>query len=290
MKSNFWLFLIPALIWGSTWYVIKFQLGTVDPLISVVYRYYIAGGVMMLFCLIKGVNLKFSLKDHLFMAVQGFFLFGINYWMAYEAEVHITSGLMAVAFSTIVFMNSLFGRLFLKKEINRRVIIGALFGLSGTIFIFSNEFLSFNFSDSILLGVGIGMFSVVLASLGNITSARNSANGIPVIQANAFGMVYGALLMTGVALILQRPFTFEMSQGYVSSLLYLAVFGSVTAFGSYLTLISRIGPDKAAYALVVIPVISIGISMAFENYQLTVVSIIGIVLILIGNVLALRRT
>lgn len=289
MKGNFWLFLIPALIWGSTWYIIKFQLGSVDPLISVIYRYYLAGTVMMIFCIVRGVNMKFSLKEHMFLALQGFFLFGFNYWMAYEAEVYITSGLMAVAFSTIVFANSLFGKVFLKKAINKRVIVGAMLGLTGTAFIFSKEFLSYNFSESILLGTGIGMFSVILASLGNITSARNSASGIPVIQANAYGMVYGAILMTILAVVLNKPFTFEFTESYTYSLIYLSVLGSVTAFGTYLTLVSRIGADKAAYALVIIPVISIAISMVFENYELSIMSGIGIGLIIFGNILALRR-
>ena len=289
MKGNFWLFLIPALIWGSTWYVITFQLGKVDPLVSVVYRYYLAGAIMMLFCLARGVSLRFSKREHLLMALQGLFLFGVNYWMAYEAEVYITSGLMAVAFSTIVFMNSLFGKLFLGRPINRNVIIGALFGLSGTILIFSKEFLSFNFSDDVVVGTALGMLSVLLASFGNLASARNSHEGIPVIQANAFGMVYGAVLMTILALVLGRPFTFEATSSYMISLLYLALFGSVVAFGTYLTLISRIGADKASYALVVIPVISIVISTIFEGYQITWMAIVGIGLILTGNVLALGK-
>ena len=289
MKSNFWLFLIPALIWGSTWYVIKFQLGTVDPLVSVVYRYYAAGTIMMLFCLVRGVRMRFSKKEHFFMALQGLFLFGVNYWMAYEAEVYITSGLMAVAFSTIVFMNSIFGKLFLNRPINRNVIIGALFGLSGTIMIFSREFMSFNFSNDVIIGTELGMLSVLLASFGNLTSARNSQEGIPVIQANAFGMVYGAILMTILALVLDRTFTFEVTSSYIISLGYLALFGSVVAFGTYLTLVSKIGADKAAYALVIIPVISLVISAIFEGYQITWLAVFGMALIITGNVLALRR-
>jgi len=138
-NKNTPLYLIPALIWGSTWYVITFQLGKVDPLISVVYRYTIAGILMISYCLIKKKPMNFSVKQHLFMAIQGMFLFGFNYWMAYEAELHITSGLMAVAFSTIVFANSIFGFLLMNKPINRSVMIGALFGLTGTVMIFSSE-------------------------------------------------------------------------------------------------------------------------------------------------------
>jgi len=287
--NNFWLFAIPALIWGTTWYVIKFQLGSVDPLVSVVYRFLLAGTIMIAYCLVKKVNLRFSFQDHLFMVMQGFFLFGINYWLVYEAEQHIASGLMAVAFSMIIFMNAGFGALFLGKPLNKKVLIAALAGLTGTGLIFSSGLFSVNFSDQMLIGAILAILSVVLASLGNISSARNSASGIPVIQANAFGMLYGGLLMGIVAILLDRPFTFEFTNAYFYSLIYLTLFGSITAFAGYLTLISRIGADKAAYTLVVIPVISIGISMVFENYQLTPLSVIGILLILVGNVLALRK-
>ncbi|MEO9967935.1 MAG: EamA family transporter [Reichenbachiella sp.] len=289
MNKNFWLFVIPALIWGSTWFTIKFQLGNVDPLVSVVYRYLLAGTIMIGFCLLLNKKMKFSLKDHGFMALQGFLLFGVNYWLVYEAEVYLASGLIAVAYSTLVFLNSGFGAIFLKRAINKQVLLAALFGLSGTILIFGNEFLGLSFNQETIVGTVITALSVVIASLGNITSARNSANAIPVIQANAYGMLYGGIWMFLLALILDRPFSFDTSPAYVISLAYLTVFGSIIAFGTYLTLISRVGADKAAYALVVIPVIAIVISTIFENYQITVYAGLGVLLILIGNVLAIRK-
>lgn len=289
MNKNLWLFIIPALIWGSTWFTIKFQLGVVDPLVSVVYRYLLAGVVMITFCLATRRKMKFSIREHGFIALQGFLLFGVNYWLVYEAEVYLASGLIAVAYSTLVFLNSGFGAIFLKRPINRSILMAALFGLSGTILIFSNEFLGLTFSQETIVGTIITVLSVIIASLGNITSARNSASNIPVIQANAYGMLYGGIWMGLLALILERPFSFDPSATYIVSLLYLTVFGSIIAFGTYLTLISRVGADKAAYALVIIPVIAIGISLIFENYQMTWYAAIGVVLILIGNVLAIRK-
>ncbi|MEP2023027.1 MAG: EamA family transporter [Reichenbachiella sp.] len=289
MNKNLWLFIVPALIWGSTWFTIKFQLGNVDPLVSVVYRYLLAGILMISFCLLTKRNMKFTLKEHGFIALQGFLLFGVNYWLVYEAEVFLASGLIAVAYSTLVFLNSGFGAIFLNRPIDKSILMAALFGLSGTILIFSNEFLGLTFSRETIIGTIITVLSVVIASLGNITSARNSANHIPVIQANAYGMLYGGIWMGLLALILNRPFSFDPSASYIISLLYLTVFGSIIAFGTYLTLISRVGADKAAYALVIIPVIAIVISSIFENYQMTLYAAIGIILILIGNVLAIRK-
>jgi drug/metabolite transporter (DMT)-like permease len=288
-SDNFVLFATPALIWGSTWFVITFQLGEVDPLISVVYRYLLAGVLMIVYCLIRKVDLKFSIREHMFMAIQGFFLFGVNYWLVYESEQYIASGLVAVAFSTMIFMNSGFGAIFLGSPINKKVMLAALAGLSGTILIFWNELSQMDMSGDILKGSILAISSVVLASLGNITSARNSRAKIPVLQANAFGMLYGCVLMTIVALILGRPFTFDTSSSYILSLVYLSVFGSILAFGTYLTLISKIGADKGAYALVIIPVIAIVMSMIFEGYQLTLMTMVGVGLIISGNIVALRK-
>ncbi len=281
--------MVPSLIWGSTWYVITFQLGKVDPLISVIYRFLLAGLLMMGYCLLKGSPMKYTAKDHLFMVIQGFFLFGANYWLVYEAEQHIASALMAVAFSTVIFMNTGFGALFLKRKINKKVVLAALAGLAGTVLIFWGELTHMDMSPEVVKGSILAICSVVLASLGNITSARNSQEGIPVIHANAFGMLYGAGLMALVALTMGRPFTLDLSAGYVLSLIYLSVLGSIVAFGTYLTLIGRIGADKAAYALVVIPVIAIVISIVFENYHLSVTAITGIFLILGGNIMALKK-
>ncbi|WP_422362169.1 DMT family transporter [Reichenbachiella sp.] len=289
MNKNIWLFIIPALIWGSTWFTIKFQLGVVDPLVSVVYRYLLAGIIMIIFCIATRRRMNFSIREHAFMALQGFLLFGVNYWLVYEAEVYLASGLIAVAYSTLVFLNSMFGSLFLNRPINRQILMAALLGLVGTILIFGNEFLGLTFSKETIVGTIITAVSVIIASLGNITSARNSANNIPVIQANAYGMLYGGIWMGLLALILDRPFTFDPSWSYIISLVYLTIFGSIVAFGTYLTLISRVGADKAAYALVIIPVIAVGISYLFESYQMTVYAAIGVVLILVGNVLAIQQ-
>ena len=289
MKSQWPLYAIPALIWGSTWYVIKFQLGLVDPLVSVVYRYVIAAVIMLSYCWIRTRSLHFSLRDHLFILLQGMFLFGLNYWAAYEAEVYITSGMMAIAFSCVVFANSIFGRLLLNVPINPKTILGALMATAGTAMIFTNELISYHFSASIVRGSAIAFLSMTLASLGQIASLRNSRHGIPVIQANALGMLYGAIMMGLMAIMTGREFVFPLQASYISSLLYLAVFGSVLAFGAYLTLISHIGADRASYALVVIPVISVTISWWFEGYQFTTITFCGMLLILAGNVLAFRN-
>ncbi len=288
--KNVFLFLTPVLIWGSTWYVITFQIGDVDPIYSVAYRFAIAGVLMLVVSKIWGLKLDFSKKEHGFILLQGLLLFGFNYWCMYSAELYVTSGLVGLLFSLLVFMNIINARIFLKAPIELKVILGGLLGLIGTSLIFKQDLSHFSFSDGKIIGLVLAVVGTYIASLGNITSARNQKAGIPVISSNAYGMTYGALAMFLIAIINGKEMTFITDISYVSSLLYLAIFGSVIAFGAYLTLIGNIGAGKAAYVSVIAPVIALVISTIFEDYQWSSNSLSGAGLILVGNVVALRSS
>ena len=287
--KNLILFTIPSLIWGSTWLVITFQLGVVDPLVSVFYRFLLAAIILFTYCSIIKINLKYSAKQHFFMALQGTFLFGINYWLVYLAEVHLKSGLVAIVFSTIIFLNILNGVIFLKSNIRLNVVISALIGFVGIILVFKDELLSFNFSGDKSTALILAFISVIIASLGNITSAYNQRNKLPVVQTNAYGMLYGSLLMLGLVFITGTSVSFDASFQYIGSLIYLAVFGSVIAFWSYLTLLGKIGADRSAYVTLVFPIIALLLSTFFEEYTWSLFALLGVVLITTGNFLMLRK-
>ena len=281
-------FVIPCFIWGSTWFAIKFQLGQVDPLVSVVYRFMIAGLLLMGFSLIRKLNLRFTLREHLLMILQGIILFGFNYWLVYLAETNLASGIVAIIFSFSIFTNIFFNYLLLKGKIRREVMAGAILGIAGTFLIFNHELGN---SEQIAIGYQALMFcfgSIVLASLGNILSKYNQTRKLPVIQTNAFGMTYGSLAMMLMVPLSGRSFSFEVSFPYVASLFYLAIFGSIVAFTLYLKLVGDIGPDRAGYTTLVAPVIALIISSFFENYQWGIVAVLGVILLFAGNILALK--
>ncbi len=287
--SNPVLFIVPALIWGSTFFAIKFQVGVVEPIWSVCYRFVLASLFLLSYCKLTGTSLRFSFRQHLRIALQGTLLFGVNYWLVYIAELELTSGLVAVAFSGVIFLNILFGTLFLGRSSERKVYLGAIVGLVGTVLLFYQDLASVSQADLPIVSLIICFSSVIIASLGNITSAANQQVGIPVIQANAFGMLYGGVLMGVIGFATQTPIGFDLSTEYIGSLIYLTIFGSILAFGSYLTLVGNIGPDRAAYVLVIIPVIAISFSAIFEDYPLTYLVGLGIVFILIGNFIVLKK-
>jgi drug/metabolite transporter (DMT)-like permease len=279
------LYFAAVFIWGSTWYAIKFQLGTVPPELSVAYRFAIAAVILFAWCLIRGLPMRFNRGQHLWMALQGLMLFCLNYLIFYWATAELTSGLIAVIFSTIVLMNIVNSALFFRKPIDASMVVGAVIGLLGIALVFWPEIASLRQSDGAVKGLVLSLLGTFIASLGNMISARNQRQRLPVIQGNAFGMAYGALILFLFSAAQGLPFVYENSLPYNLSIIYLALFGSVLAFGSYLTLLGRIGPEKAAYATVLFPLVALGISTLFEGYQWSVLAASGVALVVMGNVL-----
>ena len=283
------LYAVTVLIWGTSWLAIIYQLGVVDPMVSVAYRFILAAVIMHGLCWVRRQPMRFSRRDHCFLALQGASLFALNYWLFYNAELHIASGLAAVVFSTIIVWNILIGAVWIRHPLDRRVLLGAGLGLCGIALAFWPEVQDFEANETGLYGLGLSIVATILASLGNIASARNQQAGISVLSSNAWAMTYGAGLMVLLALVSGKPFDFMATPLYVGALLYLSVFASVIAFWSYLTLVGEIGPDRAAYATLLFPLVALGLSTVFEDYVWTLPAIIAVCLILGGNLLTLRK-
>ena len=283
------LYAVTVLIWGTSWLAIIYQLGVVDPMVSVAYRFILAAVIMHGLCWVRRQPMRFSRRDHCFLALQGASLFALNYWLFYNAELHIASGLAAVVFSTIIVWNILIGAVWIRHPLDRRVLLGAGLGLCGIALVFWPEVQDFEANETGLYGLGLSIVATILASLGNIASARNQQAGISVLSSNAWAMTYGAGLMVLLALVSGKPFDFMATPLYVGALLYLSVFASVIAFWSYLALVGEIGPDRAAYATLLFPLVALGLSTVFEDYVWTLPAIIAVCLILGGNLLTLRK-
>lgn len=286
--STLSLYTTTVLIWGSTWLVIKFQLGDVDPLVSVVYRFSLASILLFAWCLLRGVRLRMSAREHRYMALQGSCLFGFNYWLIYSSELYLTSGVVAVTFSFIVFFNIFNARLFLGTVINPRVVIGGLLGLLGVMLLFYPEMEALSLGDTAVKGFGLALLATFIASLGNVVATRNSGAGSSILAVNAWGMFYGALMMAMIAVATGVTFNYDNSFSYTASLLYLSIAGSIITFGAYLRLLALIGPGRAGYTGMLIPLVALLISTVFESYQWSVSAGLGLVLILLGNWQAMK--
>lgn len=281
------LYLLTVLIWGSSWFAITFQIGVVHESVSVFVRFLLAAALLLVFCVSTKRNLRFTLLEHGYMVMQGACLFCINYVLIYFGTAYISSGLVAVAFSTLIIMNIFNGAVFLKKPVRVSVLCGALIGLLGISFVFGHEIMqakeSMRSSD-VLKGLALVLVAAYFASLGNILSARNQSAGLPVLQTNAFGALYGSLIMFAYSMFIGAELKIAWTVPYIGSLLFLTVFGTIIAFWAYLSLVGQIGADKAAYAMVLFPVVALSISTVFEGYVWTVPALFGVLLVVVGNV------
>ncbi len=283
--KNLVLYIATVVIWGSTWLAIEFQLGEAAVLTSVFYRFVIAAVIMWAYCLIAKVPMAFSSRDHIFIFILALFNFSMNYVLIYLSQEYLTSAMTSIAFSTMLIMNIINARLFFSTHISVRVYIGAILGLFGLLALFWNDL---NASDgNSLLGLTLVMSGALLASLGNMASVRNSRKGMNIFAVNAWGMLYGALMLALVVVTTGSSFSASWEPAYTLSLIYLAVFGTVIAFATYYVLLNDMGPEKASYAIVLFPVVAVILSSLFEEFTWSANVFIGFALVIIGNAIVL---
>jgi len=281
------LYSLTVLIWGSSWLAIHFQIGVVPPEIAIVYRFVLASTLLFVWCLARGISLRIASRHHPYLALLGLSLFSLNYLLFYYAAFGLATGLLAVIFSTMTVMNIFNSALFLKHRIQKKTIVAVLFGLTGMGLVFWPELAA---SQAQAAGaIGMSLIATYLASIGNIVSARNQKHGISVASANAIGMAYGVLFLFVFSILSGTPFVIDTDIRFIGSLLFLALFASAIAFGCYLTLVGRIGPENAAYATVLFPIVALALSTWFESYVWQGRTLVGVSLVLIGNVVVLAR-
>jgi drug/metabolite transporter (DMT)-like permease len=287
--TNLQLFAACVAIWGSTWIAITFQLGMVAPEASVFYRFLLASALLFAWCAARGMRLRFSPREHLWIAFQGVLMFSVSYVAVYYAERYVVSGLVAVGYSASPLLNMIGMRLFFRSPMTLRVAAGAALGIVGIALVFWTEFSHLRTDGNAALGAAFTVAAVVLSMFSNMVAHRNHGADIPVWQNMAWGMLYGALFTLGMTLALGKPLEFEATPAYALSLAYLAVFGSILAFGGYLTLMGRIGAARAGYVGVMVPIVALAISAAFEGYRWTLLALLGVAVSVAGNVIILRR-
>ena len=287
--NNFVLFGVTLFCWSPTWYVIKFQLGYVDPLVSVFYRFLAAAIIIFIYLLIKRKKLKFSLNHHLWFVFFGICLYSLNYVFFYLSNTYLISAFPAVVFSTVVIMNILGEAFYFNKKPSLKTLIGATIGMLGIIIIFNNEIFNFNLSNGTHVGLFLALLGTFCASTGNMIHQRNLNNNFPLIETIAYAMFYGSLITLLITQIKGTELLFEYTLSYIASLAYLSIVGSIFAFIFYLKLLEKVGAGRAGYVGVVMPVLALLISTVFENLEWQIDLIMGLPIMIIGAVLVINQ-
>ena len=276
-------------IWGSTWLAITFQLGKVAAEASVFYRFLLAAALIFAYCGVRRLPLAYRAREHLWIALFGLCMFGVSYVFVYYAEEHVVSGLVAVGYSASPLLGLLGMRAFFGTPMTARLIVGSILGFVGITLVFWPEFARLRGDGDTALGAFYTALAVVISAAGAILAQRNQRAGLPLWQTMAWGMLYGSLCALAMALGGGKALDFEPTPAYVLSLLYLAILGSVVAFACYLTLLNRIGAARAGYIGVMVPIVALVISAAFEGFTWQALTWIGIAVSVAGNLIILKR-
>lgn len=286
---NALLYCLVVVIWGTTWIAIYLQQGPVAAPVSIFWRFAVATALMMLIMQIRGKLRTLSLRDHLFCLLQGSCVFCFNFWCFYTAAAWINTGLESVIFSMAVLFNAVNSFFFFGQKPPLRFYCAAALGLTGIVTLFWQDLMNSGFSGSLLLGIGLSALGTFGFSLGNMISLRHQKKGLEVMTTNSWAMLYGTLLIATIALLRGDNFTPQWTFSYIGALLYLAVFGSVIAFGAYFTLVGRIGASNAAYSTLLFPLVALSFSTVYEGYSWQVNAVVGLILILVGNLMMFAR-
>ena len=256
---------------------------------SVAYRFLLASALLFAWCLVRRLPLRFSAKEHGWLALFGLTTFGVGYVLVYYAEQHVVSGLVAVGYSASPLLGMLGMRLFFGTPMTPRVALASFLGIAGIVVVFYPELARLQGSTDTVTGALFTAISVLVASLGSMIAYRNQRTGVPLWQGMAWGMLYGALSALAVGVASGSALAFDTTPAYLLSLAYLALLGSIAAFASYLTLLKRIGAARAGYIGVMVPVVALLLSAVFEGFRFHPLTWTGIAISVAGNVLILRR-
>lgn len=283
---NLLLYFITVLIWGTTWIAIKWQVGVVAPPVSIAFRFWLAALVMFVLMRLLRRSVKAPREAWPLLAGQGVALFCVNFLCFYYAEQIVPSGLVAVVFSTAPLWNAINGRIFMGRPLQPSAIVGAVLGLVGILCLFAPQMAGHTGDRAMWLGLAITLAGTMSFSAGNLFSSRMQAMGLHPTVTNSWAMLIGAALLTLGSLAAGFSFQPEMTARYFGSLAYLAVPGSVIGFTTYLMLVGRIGPDRAAYCTVLFPFVALAVSTVFEGYRWSAPAIVGLLLVVVGNLIA----
>ncbi|MDE1468046.1 DMT family transporter [Aurantiacibacter sp. D1-12] len=285
-------FLLTGTIWGSTWYVITGQIDGVPAAWSVAYRFAIATPALFLVAMLMKRRLRLTRPEHLLAALVGLFQFAGNFLFVYHAELYVTSGIVAMMFALLMVPNAIFGRIFLGERVQGGFVIGSMVAIVGVSFLLWHEWQANPDAGVIGGNVGLGIFLALLgilaASFANVVQANPTGRAVPMVSLLAWAMVYGTLFDIVFAFVTTGPPPLPSRPEYWMGIVYLALIGTVITFPLHYNLVREIGAGRTAYNSIVTISVAMLLSTLLEGYQWTVTTALGMVLAVVGMVLALR--
>ncbi|MBL6623269.1 MAG: DMT family transporter [Alphaproteobacteria bacterium] len=286
-RSTVFLYLVILVVWSTSWLPLSWQVEAVAPEIAVFWRFVLAAPLMWLFAWQRKAPLRVAMGQQIWFAALGLCLFSANFTLFYYGSLGVASGLLAVVFSTASLINLGLDALRTRTAPRPLLVLAALVGALGVGVLYWPEI---QLGQAAMLSLLACLLGTLFFCSGNMVSAELQRRSVSVLTANCWGMLWGVVWLGLFGLFQGQDFTPPTSLAWLAGLVWLAVFASVVAFSTYLTLVGRIGPGRAGYATVVFPVFALFLSALFEGYDWSWLTVMGVGLVAAGNIVMLRST
>lgn len=281
-------FLLTGTIWGSTWFVITGQIVGVPAAWAVFYRFLLATPALFVLSLVMGNRLRLNRPEHLLALGVGIAQFSGNFLFVYNAEKHITSGIVAVMFALLMVPNALFARVFIGERVQSGFLGGSLVAIVGVALLLVHEWNAAPLGGNVALGIVLAIGGMLAASIANVVQANPTGRAVPMVSLLAWAMLYGTIFDLGFAAVTVGPPPVPQAWQFWAGTAYLAIIGSVVTFPLHYNLVREIGAGRTAYNAILTVCVAMLLSTVFEGFEWTALAAGGMALALLGMALALR--
>ncbi len=285
MSSRSWLlFLVPVLVWSTTYYAITLQLGSVTtPTYAVALRFSAASLLLFGWLAWRGEAIRLAWRIHPWIFASGLTSYGISYVLTYVAEQSIPSGLVAIAYTLMVFMTPALALLAYRTPLTRRTWLGGSLGVAGVVLCFLPDLLgTVRPTSAFIWGMAAMVVAAFTSSVGAVCSIKLNSLKVPVVAYTAWAMAYGAVATALFGAFSGQPFQFDGRLSFWLAFAYLSVAGTIVAFLCYLTLLKHEGTARAMYISVLSPVGAVIVSVLWEGLRPQALTWAGILISLAG--------
>lgn len=285
-------FVLTGTIWGSTWFVITGQIDGVPAAWSVFYRFVLACPALFLVAYFMKRRLKLNRPEHMLAILVGLFQFSGNFLFVYNAELYVTSGIVAMMFALLMVPNAIFARIFIGERVQGGFLLGSAVAIVGVSFLLWHEWQANPdagvIGGNVGLGIVLAMLGILSASVANVIQANPTGRAVPMVSLLAWAMLYGVVFDFGFAWVTAGPPPVPTSAGYWGGIVYLALVGSVVTFPLHYNLVREIGAGRTAYNSILTIAVAMTLSTLLEDYRWTALTMLGMALAVVGMVLALK--
>lgn len=294
MKAKFDLKLSLALVsvaffWGTTFLAIRIGVESVPPLLVTGIRNVIAGSILLGYLLFTKQFEKMDAARIRRNLIISFMMIVLGNGLTTFAEKYITSGLAALI-ATLSPLSVLLLNLGLGNEKPSLKIIGGItLGMTGMYLIYQNNIADF-FNPEYRLGIASIICAVLMWAAGTVYSKRSSAHPGNIIVNLCVQMLFAGILLCGAQMIIEPEVQVSAwSMRSIGAVIYLALFGSVAGYASYMYALSKLPSTRVSVITYINVVVALTLGWLILDEKITLKIILAAIVIISGVVVANYR-